>query len=155
MKKYHILSLGLIFLGFLNLSGCASFSELFSKKNSSLESYTSESFPIAQCEIIAADIVERLQSAYPPGQTMLYIYLPNQGKGELAQAVENLLRAKGFSIAPDKDSEAITLAWTMDQLDEKTWYLLVNLSSGYRFARLYSDNGKSFIPSGMLSQGTF
>jgi hypothetical protein len=142
-------------------SGCGRLREMFpstrGRVKSSISSYVSKDFPVSKSGQIAEDIVERLQSGYPPGRTSLYltVYLSGQGDGPLAQAVEDLLRTKGFTILAEPRDEAVTVAWRIDKLDEQTWYLMVDLSSGYRFNRLYHFDGQSFSPTGMLSQGVF
>jgi hypothetical protein len=102
---------------------------------------------------VASDIVERLQSGYPPGQTELYLYISGQGENALADSVEALLRARGFIILPKPENNALTLSWRVDKLDDEgSWYLLVVLSSGYRFSRIYRFTGNALVPES-LSQG--
>jgi hypothetical protein len=141
------------------MAGCGKIKEVFqsSRNRSPLNSYISDEFPESQSGQIASDIVERLQSGYPPGQTSLYltVYLSGQGQGPVAQAVEDLLRTKGFTILNEPNDKAVTVAWRIDKLDDQTFYLMVNLSSGYRFTRLYSFDGQRLTPTGLLSQGVF
>jgi hypothetical protein len=157
-KFLSIFLLGVITIYFGLFAGCVMDGPFFrSRGKTTLVSYVSEDFPEACSQQIASDIVERLQSGYPPGQTSLYltVYLAGHGKGAIALAVEDLLRTKGFTILPEPQDDAVTVAWRIDQLDEQTWYLMVNLSSGYRFSRLYTYNGTTLTPQGSLSQGMF
>jgi hypothetical protein len=120
-----------------------------------MASFVAEGFPESQSGLVASDIAERLRSGYPPGKTSLYlaVFLAGQGEGPVAQAVEDLLRTKGFAILDEPSDEAVTVAWRIDRVDERTWYLMVSLSGGYRFARLYEADGQGLRPMGLLSQG--
>jgi len=127
------------------LAGCAS------SGRGSYKSYTAESFPVASGGLVVDDLAERIQSAYPPGQTVVYL----TGKDEFGMALENKLRGYGFTVVPEPESEALTVGWTVNQLEPGFWYLLVRLSDGYRFSRVYTDNGQTIIPDGGLSQSKF
>jgi hypothetical protein len=145
-------SIILFILLIFTLQGCSNFREVFlGNKNAS--SYTSENFPVSQAYVIANDISERLVAGYPPGQTSIFLYI--SGEGEVAQAIEDVLRNNGFHILPEPDPDSLTLSWRLDRLDESTWYLSVDLSSGFRFNRIYSYNGSNLSPVGLLSQGIF
>ena len=122
-----------------------------------MKSWVSKDFPEEFAQRIASDIVERLKSGYPPGQTSLHltVHLSAGGDGALAQTVEDLLRASGFTILPEPSDKAVTVSWRVDRLDEGVWYLTVQLSSGYRFARAYTLDGSGLRPAGGLSQGAF
>jgi hypothetical protein len=140
------------------LPGCAGWNSIFSAGvGSAMETYVADDFPEQLSARIAEDIAERLVSGYPPGRTKLYltIYIVGQGLGPIAQTVEDRLRTRGFTILPEPDSEAEAVAWRIDRIDERTWYLTVSLSSGYRFSRLYDYDGQVLKPIGLLSQGVF
>jgi hypothetical protein len=144
----------LTFVIVISVTGCNGISAIFgSDKVSPMVSYTSELFPPDKAGLIANDITERLVSGYPPGQTSVFLFI--SGEGPVAQAIENNLRSKGFHISPEEDPSSLTLSWRLDQLDQTSWYLTVNLSSGYRFSRIYNLNGSSLTPVGSLSQGIF
>lgn len=142
MRHFLILSLALA----LALSaGCAS-----ARRN--MKSYTSDSFPVISSHTMIQDVVERLFSTYPPGQTAIFL----AGKGDFALSLEEALRNRGYSIMPEPGEGTMTVAWTVDRLDEESdWYLIVNLSDGYRFSRVYRDNGQTVEPIGGMSQGIF
>ncbi|MDR1083359.1 MAG: hypothetical protein LBP22_00500 [Deltaproteobacteria bacterium] len=148
-------------MAFSAMPGCAEFSNVFrgssSGSKSIMETYAADDFPSALNGQIAADIAERLEGGYPPGQTKLHltVYLVGRGKGQLNQAVEDILRTRGFAILPQPQDDAVNVAFRLDKIDERTWYLTVSLSSGYRFARVYDFDGKILKPVGLLSQGAF
>lgn len=127
----------------LTLAGCAS--------SSALKSYTNESLPIAATNVMVDDMAERIQSSYAPGQTTIYL----SGKDDIALALEDKLRSLGFTLVSESAGGALIVAWTIDQLEPGAWYLLVKLSDGYRFSRVYADNGHTVAADGGLSQGKF
>lgn len=91
---------------------------------------------------IAADAVSCLSTLYPPGHTTLYL-VPAKKDG-FAVALENGLRTRGFtmSTSPD-DPDAITVAYTLDSLEDKVaWYLQLRLSDGKAISRSYSASGQ-------------
>lgn len=137
-----------IFVIFLvmGLAGCASTSG-----SRALKSYTHESLPVDATAVMVEDMVERLQSSYPPGQTTVYL----TGKDDIAMALEGRLRGLGFTVVPEAVSGALSVGWTVDQLEPGAWYLLVKLSDGYLFSRVYADNGLTITADGGLSQGKF
>lgn len=139
MRKFIILYLAIT----LFAAGCAG--------SGRLKSYTADSFPISSNSGLVGDIADRIASAYPPGLTEVYL----TGKGDFALALEDGLRNRGYTLRPDNGDGALVVAWTLDRLDEESWYLLVNLSDGYRFGRVYQDDGLSVEPMGGLSQGIF
>lgn len=142
MMRLFILSL---VLTLALTAGCAG-----SRRN--LKSYTADSFPVISSHNLVQDVVERIFSAYPPGQTGLFL----AGKGDFALSLEEALRNKGYSLMPEPGAGTMAVAWTVDRLDEDgLWYLIVNLSDGYRFSRVYRDNGQALDPVGGLSQGVF
>lgn len=117
-----------------------------------LKSYTASSFPVISSHVMVQDVVERVFSAYPPGQTAIFL----AGQGDFALSLEEALRNRGYSIMPESGDGVMTVAWTVDRLDEENdWYLIVNLSDGYRFSRVYRDNGQTLDPVGGMSQGIF
>lgn len=117
-----------------------------------LKSYTADSFPVISSHTLVQDVVERIFSSYPPGQTAIFL----AGKGDFALSLEEALRNRGYSIMPEPGEGVLTVAWTVARLDEENdWYLIVNLSDGYRFSRVYRDNGQTLDPIGGMSQGIF
>ncbi|MDR0549489.1 MAG: hypothetical protein LBI10_08820 [Deltaproteobacteria bacterium] len=129
-----------------------------SSSASPLETYIADDFPKNFNRQISEDIANRLAEGYPPGQTKLYltVFLAREGRSDVAQAVEDILRTKGFTILQKPNEDAVTIAWRIDKIDDRTWYLCVNLSSGYRFTKLYDSPDDNTLTSiGLLSQGMF
>ena len=90
---------------------------------------------------IAGDAVSILADLYPPGHTVIRL-LPATTENGFALALENGLRAKGFTLVSADSSNTLTLAYTLDMLEEKTaWYLQLRLSDGNTIARAYASDG--------------
>jgi len=91
---------------------------------------------------IAADATSIVSDLYPPGHTSLHV-LPTKKENGFALALDNELRAKGFTLAATDSSDALTLAYTLDMLEEKAaWYLQLRLSDGKAIARAYDAQGQ-------------
>lgn len=92
---------------------------------------------------IAADAVACLSELYPPGHTGLHLLQAKDAGNDFAAAFEKGLRAKGFTLAAADSADALTVAYTLDALDEKSaWYLQLRLSDGKAFARSYTASGQ-------------
>jgi hypothetical protein len=95
---------------------------------------------------MAADAVACLSAMYPPGRTTLRLLPAEEADNAFAAALESGLRAKGFTLAAPNSSvapDAVTLAYTLDALDEKSaWYLQLRLSDGKAAARVYTAAGR-------------
>ena len=91
---------------------------------------------------IARDAVGFLAASYPPGHTSLYLMPAKNADNAFARALENGLRAKGFTILTQEDSDGLVVAYTLDVLgDESAWYLQLRLSDGRALARAYDAAG--------------
>ena len=92
---------------------------------------------------IAADAVACLAGLYPPGHTTLRLLPAKEAENGFAVAFESGLRAKGFTLAAPDAADAVTLAYTLDMLEEKAaWYLQLRLSDGKAIARVYDAQGQ-------------
>jgi hypothetical protein len=92
---------------------------------------------------IAADAVNALAETYPPGHTTLHLLPAKKAENGFALALEYSLRKKGFALAGADSGNALTVAYTLDALDEKAaWYLQLRLSDGKVIARSYSADGQ-------------
>lgn len=136
---------------FLTALLCAALAGCASGGRGSMKSFTAEAFPVASGRVVVDDLAERIQASYPPGQTVIYL----SGKDDFGAALEDELRGLGFTVVPEHESGAITVAWTVDELEPGLWYLLARLSDGYRFSRVYADNGLVVSPAGGLAQSGF
>jgi hypothetical protein len=91
---------------------------------------------------IAADAVTHLSALYPPGHTSLRLLPAKAAENGFVVALENGLRAKGFTLAAPDAADALALAYTLDALEEKSaWYLHLRLSDGRAIARCYTAGG--------------
>lgn len=126
------------------LAGCAG----SSSKN--LASFTSDKFPVSSGQSVVNDVASRIHGVYPPGKTAIYL----TGKDEFGTALESNLREKGFTIAQEPGNGVLTVAWTVDELEDGLWYLVVNLSDGNRFTRVYNFDGLAISPTGSLSHSS-
>jgi hypothetical protein len=94
---------------------------------------------------IADDAVSILTDLYPPGHTAIRLLPAKDAENGFAVAFESALRAKGFTLAAP-DSSALTLAYTLDMLEDKAaWYLRLRLSDPYGgkvTARVYDAQGR-------------
>jgi hypothetical protein len=96
---------------------------------------------------IAADAVSILMGLYPPGHTAVRLLPAKDAENGFAVAFENGLRAKGVTLAAPDASDALTLAYTLDMLEDKAaWYLQLRLSDpngGVKaIARAYDAHGQ-------------
>ena len=96
---------------------------------------------------IAADAVESLSSLYPPGHTSIHLVPAKEVDNGFAQAFENGLRTRGFTLIPDATADALAIAYTLDAMDEKSaWYLQLRISDngeqGKSIARAYTASGQ-------------
>ena len=92
---------------------------------------------------IADDAVACLSEMYPPGHTSLHLLQAKDAGNEFAAAFENGLRAKGFTLAAAESDDTLSVAYTLDTLDEKSaWYLQLRLSDGKAFVRSYTADGR-------------
>ena len=116
-----------------------------------MKSFTSESFPVWSGSAVVEDVVERIYSAYPPGRTALFL----TGDDDFARALENALRKRGYSLASEAGMEALSLTWRLDRLGDGVWGLIVKLTDGYSFSRVYQDQGHAVMPAAGIFQGVF
>lgn len=96
---------------------------------------------------IAADAVDCLATLYPPGHTSVHLVPAKDVDNGFAQAFENGLRTKGFTLIPDARADALVIAYTLDAMDEKSaWYLQLRISDteeqGKSIARAYTASGQ-------------
>ena len=96
---------------------------------------------------IAADAVDSLSALYPPGHTAVHLVPAKDVDNGFAQAFENGLRTRGFTLVPDARPDALAIAYTLDAMDEKSaWYLQLRISDtgeqGKSIARAYTASGQ-------------
>ncbi len=91
---------------------------------------------------IAGDAVSILSDMYPPGHTTLHVLPAKEAENGFALALDNGLRARGFTLAAD-GVDAVSVAYILDMLEDKAaWYLRLRLSDGKAIARVYDALGQ-------------
>ena len=95
---------------------------------------------------IADDAVSILADLYPPGHTAIRLLPAKDAENGFAITFESGLRARGFTLAAATASDALTMAYTLDMLEEKAvWYLRLRLVDGKAdriMARAYDAHGQ-------------
>ena len=99
---------------------------------------------------IAADAVDCLASLYPPGHTSVHLVPAKDVGNGFAQAFENSLRGKGFTLTASPAPDSVVIAYTLDAIFEKgqetAWYLQLRISDsedgGKSIARAYTASGQ-------------
>jgi len=92
---------------------------------------------------IAADAVSIISELYPPGHTSLHVLTAKDADNSFALALDNGLRARGFTLAAADGGEAVTVAYILDRLEDKSaWYLHLRFADGKATARAYDAQGQ-------------
>ena len=119
--------------------GCASRSH---RLNSS---YWPEEFPAEAVTAVADHLADVMAANYPPGFTTFFLAQTGQAKDELGPALETALRSRGFTLAPEKGGQALTISYILDRADETTWYSRLAVSDGLSVTRTWSWTGDSLV----------
>lgn len=99
--------------------------------------------PDAAVVQVAQDAVSFLAASYPPGHTAVFLMPAKAADNAFARALENSLRARGFTILTEDRKDALAVAYTLDELrDDAAWYLQLRLSDGKLLARVYDATGQ-------------
>ncbi len=97
---------------------------------------------------IANDMANYIATQYAPGHTSFNLITPKEEKAEVVDDVvidtfsvifENALRQKGFEIS----KKGMELSYTIDSLEEGTFYTQIRLGDNNNFSSLYNKEGKS------------
>lgn len=98
---------------------------------------------------IASDAADFLASEYAPGHTTIFVPSPEKdAQNGFSTAFEAALRQRGFSVSPESGGNALTVAYTLDDLKGEdgsnggAWYLHLRISDGQAFARSYLPSGR-------------
>ncbi len=118
-------------------------------------SYLAEKYPAGSITAVAEHLAETLAASYPPGHTALFIEGSGSDQDALGPALEASLRAKGFTVTPDREySRALALVYVLDRLDEESWYSRLTLSDGLSVARTWRVAGDSLEMEGAAIRNT-
>ena len=115
------------------LVGCASRSGRFGADNS----YLAEEYPAQALTTVAEHLADTISSIYPPGHTTFFLHQSNSPQDELGPAIETALRARGFTLVPEKDEQTLTLVYVLDRVDEEAWYSRLTISDGLVLTRTW------------------
>ena len=122
----------LLVLSLIMVSGCASRSHRLNF------SYWPEGFPTEAVVGVAEHLADMMVANYPPGYTSFFLSLTGDSKDELGPALEAALRSRGFTLAPEKGGQALTVSYVLDRVDEATWYSKLAISDGFSLTRTWS-----------------
>lgn len=100
---------------------------------------------------IAIDAVDKLQAEFPPANTAFS--LGENAKNSFHAQFEQRLRAYGFGTAEQKNPNAHTLNYVLDQIYEDTYRITLYVNkTPYSRAYKKTNNGK-IIPIGTWAKG--
>ena len=140
--KYH-LRLMMLCLALAVLIGVVSGCAANAGRAGGLNSFLAGGCPAAAVSQVADDLAASLAEVYPPGHTSLYLKQIGGHNDTLGPAFDQALRSRGFVMATEPGSRALTVAYVLDRVDEATWYSRLSLSSGLIIARTYRQNGEA------------
>lgn len=115
------------------MAGCASRSGRFGADNS----YLAEEYPAQALTTVAEHLADTISSIYPPGHTTFFLSQSLNPNDELGPAIETALRARGFTLVPEKDEQTLALVYVLDRVDEETWYSRLTISDGLALTRTW------------------
>lgn len=88
---------------------------------------------------IANDMATYISEIIAPGHNPLSLLTPKKdAENEFSVSFENALRTKGFEISATGE---ISIAYTIDSLDDESFYVQVRFSDGVAIARSYNADG--------------
>ena len=115
------------------MAGCASRSGRFAAGSS----YLAEEYPAQALTTVAEHLADTISSIYPPGHTTFFLNQSHNPNDELGPAIETALRARGFTLAPEKDEQTLTLVYVLDRVDEESWYSRLTISDDLVLTRTW------------------
>ncbi|WP_243545445.1 TcpQ domain-containing protein [Pseudodesulfovibrio tunisiensis] len=132
------------------LGGCATLGQWFSHEGRAAA-------PVEDSAL--ADLADKaglkLASHYPPGRTRLSFSQHEDGFGRL---FEDSLRRQGFTLTEEGGGN-LGVSFVLDSLGEEQagqgsalWYLLVRVSDGFSFGRVYALGEAGYSPVGVMTQ---
>ena len=107
---------------------------------------------------IADDMANYIAMQYAPGHTSFNLITPKEEKTEVVDDVvldtfsvifENALRQKGFEIS----KKGLELSYTIDSLEEGTFYTQIRLGDNKNFSSLYNKEGLTISSRSSLLGG--
>ena len=129
----------LLLIGLFMISGCASRSARLGA------SYCSEEFPAEAVSAVAEHLADVMVANYPPGYTSFFLAQTENPNDELAPALETALRSRGFTLAAEKDGQALTINYVVDGAGDEVWYSRLAVSDGLSLTRTWLWTGDSLV----------
>lgn len=145
MKKL-ILALSLVVLLMALASGCAGSKRLKS-------SFWPENFPSEAVAGVAEHLADLMVANYPPGYTTFHLTQTGEAKDELGPALETALRSRGFTLAPEKGGQTLTVSYVLDRVDDAAWYSRITVSDGLSITRTWSWTGDALVMEAATKTG--
>jgi hypothetical protein len=102
------------------------------------DSFWPENFPAEAVAAVSEHLADLMAANYPPGYTNFYLAQTGDTKDELGPALETALRSRGFTLAPEKGGQALTVSYILDRVDDVTWYSRLSVSDGLSLTRTWS-----------------
>ena len=121
----------------VTVCGCASRSGRLNPGSS----YLGDAYPANSINTVAEHLAETLAVTYPPGYTTFFLQPSTSPQDDLGPAIDAALRARGFTLMPDKNDQALTLVYVLDRIDEETWYSRLAVSDGLVITRTWRLTG--------------
>ena len=103
-------------------------------------SFVNDKFPADQAATLAEGMAGSLSEIFPPGHTTIFIQ-PTAKADNLSVSFDQALRSRGFIIAPEPSDQALAVVYTLDQVDDHTWYTRIAVSGGLVITRAYDLSG--------------
>ncbi|MDL2260606.1 hypothetical protein LJB99_07060 [Deltaproteobacteria bacterium OttesenSCG-928-K17] len=91
-------------------------------------------------------MADSLIEYFPPGHTSVFLNMAAE-PDDFGPAFDSALRSRGFVIASEPSDQALTISYTLDQVDEITWYTRLSVSGGLVITRTYA------LIDGQLTEG--
>ena len=134
----------------VTVGGCASRSGRLTTGSS----YLGEAYPVNAINTVAEHLAETMTTIYPPGYTTFFLQPNASPQDELGSVIESALRARGFTLAPEQNDQAITLVYVLDRIDEETWYSRLAVSDGLVLTRTWHLTGDDLEMEAATIRGT-
>lgn len=140
--KNHLMKPLIISVFLLTLiiaGGCAG-------RSGSMASFVTKTYPADQAVHLADRMADSLVEIFPPGHTSVFLNMATE-PDDFGPAFDSALRSRGFVIVSEPSDQALTLSYTLDQVDELTWYTRLSVSGGLVITRTY------VLIDGQLAEG--
>lgn len=139
MSSQKFLALCVLILSLAVVGGCAD-------RSGNMASFVTKTYPTDQASLLADRMADNLIEFFPPGHTSVFLNMAVE-PDDFGPTFDSALRSRGFVIASEPSDQALTLSYTLDQVDELTWYTRLSVSGGLVITRTY------VLIDGQLTEG--